>query len=325
MAVNILRDAQSKKALQTVVDRHGTSPLMLALIDDDDAWNKKYLQWGIENALKYLTNGENKTVFTAALGYEWVITDMLDVDKANIGVIKIQNEAIREYVRPFLTMCTLIVNKTGQIPDYFGRVHSTKGECLVDEGYKILEPSFDGHAWLYVRHKQADSSINKAHVEPVELSVEQLAETFGVNAVLVKQYQTESVKYEYAQKRILKSEDKANLSVRFEEFLGIEDENFSVEYLDGKLIFKINNTLECFPYRLIGYNESSKEYFLKELIISSEPIVLGEWAQDEVMQMKFKLQSKGQAGERAYVDLIKYEKMKERVRKVNAKAIEDAP
>jgi hypothetical protein len=57
--------------------------------------------------------------------------------------------------------------------------------------------------WLYCRHKQADSSVNKARSELKDIDISDLSNIFGIDAAKTHDYVNNSDRHAYTTKRVM--------------------------------------------------------------------------------------------------------------------------
>jgi hypothetical protein len=108
----------------------------------------------------------------------------------------------------------------GKTPVNFASAHSTKGLCLQEKGFDIHELCEILPMWLYVRHKQVDSALIKAHKEPmIDFSIEDLSSQFGISKILFQKYIENESKYEYSLKRNHAAIDKSKMTLDINVFL----------------------------------------------------------------------------------------------------------
>lgn len=202
--VVIHRFRQDARILQTMADESGKGRILVALIDDDDAWNRDMLRNSVDLCRGFDGEERERVAFTFEAGLEWLITDLVDVDiLINKGKKVVRPGAIYPYARPFHSMSCFLYSRDSCVPERFGRIHSSRGEAILNDGYELEIIHNSDPMWLYVRHRHADSSIRKAlRAEPLCLSLELLEERFGISAESVRRYQRESDKYGYSRKRV---------------------------------------------------------------------------------------------------------------------------
>jgi len=259
--VLIHKTAQNYKTLQKYAENMpgDASHTLLLLIDDDDAWNVGYMEACVQKALGYVDEGRDKVAFSFSNGLEWLVTDLVDVDVLlNKGKKIVRQSAAYFYYRPFHSMAIGVLSPGKQVPERFGRVHGTMGESLAEAGYQLDELTMPEPAWLYVRHRQADSAIRKAHnAAPVSLSLDQLEAKFGVSANKLESYQNHAKDFGYARKRIHKEADKYDLCISVE-----EDRDFRKEDLRN----------ESGLIRVVAEEEGVRFYFIDESVLRDRKV-----------------------------------------------------
>jgi len=204
----------------SAINRHakqsfGSGHCVLASIDDDDAWHRNLIRYAKAAASEFLSDGLDRCSYTYPEGYEWLVTDIIDVDAFNkSGRVVNRKSACYPYRRPFHSMSCFTLSPTGRCFEGFGNLHSSSGEIARNFGYELRELDYpEGKAWLYARHQQADSAVHKAWANPpVSVSVEDLANTFGVDAARLEAFRKKCAELPYAVKRSHKSQDKSHLT-----------------------------------------------------------------------------------------------------------------
>ncbi|RYZ41206.1 MAG: hypothetical protein EOP49_29050, partial [Sphingobacteriales bacterium] len=225
-SVEIVKSAQDLDHLRMLAADSKKQHVIVAMIDDDDAWMTGLTREINIAAEGFIGEGKSKRLYTYTTGIEWLVTDIADIDalqKKNAKIIR--RQAAYPYRRPFLTMSSFTLAPVGEIPDGIFDAHSSYGQSVAEAGFELVEIENVSPAWLYVRHKQADSSIRKAHdVAALNHSLAEFAEMFGIDEQLVRAYQSEAEGYGYSVKRIRKGGDRSNMVFRLD-----ESEGFSVE------------------------------------------------------------------------------------------------
>jgi FkbM family methyltransferase len=208
---SILRPQEIRRA---VLEHRRGAYMISALIDDDDAWHVRTVEWARETSIRLRGEGLSKFGFTFRAGYEWLISDLVDVDRlVASGKKVIRQSAVYHYVRPFLGTSCFTFSRHEDCFEKIGGLHASVGQNLLELGFASRVLDAPEPAWLYVRHHQADSSIHKASSEArAEASLADLVRTFGVDEQLVRAYQAESGSMRYAAKRTHKRSDKSSLT-----------------------------------------------------------------------------------------------------------------
>ncbi|MET0304809.1 MAG: glycosyltransferase [Solirubrobacterales bacterium] len=169
-------------------------------IDDDDAWSTRVVGMVRRRADRWL-RGPRETLgvgITFEYGYEWVMYDMLDVDAWQKNGRKVRRRAtIRPYHYPFLATSVFVLASLPNRVSALSAGHSRIGRWLAEKDYEVDNVSTERPMWLYCRHKQAGSGIQKSNGASIELTVRDLAVEFGLDEVRVARYLTSADKYGY--------------------------------------------------------------------------------------------------------------------------------
>lgn len=310
-------EAQNVKKLRAVASSLKKEYTLLALIDDDDAWGCSLLEESVIYAENLLKQDIKRAAFTFEKGYEWLISDLVDIDALiNKNIKLICKEAVYEYTRPFLTMSCFILTAQAEIPDRFGSLHSTKGESISGEGYKIDIIKNNDPLWLYVRHRQADSAIRKAHDSHQEdISINEIERVFGINAELVRNYQMECERHQYSRKRTHKEKDKSQLliNVKADQTFEIEKKKKSyAESLENEVTFEIDGTivgaerfvLKYNQIRVVVYDNQSKKFIYIKVFNHDEAVNISLKDLVKIEDAKLKYQIQDSVGK--WIDITKY-------------------
>lgn len=182
-----------------LVDRSGR--VLTARIDDDDAWNidtvrhvrRKVTNW------KHRGTGAKGLGITFDHGLEWVMYDMLDIDRLQQkGRRVVHPAAIRNYTYRFHSMSVHVYAPVADGITAMKGSHSRMSETLSQCGYAVDIVSTDQPMWLYCRHKQIDSSVKKARGRVEDLTLRDLAERFGIDEGRTAAYLKGASNYGYA-------------------------------------------------------------------------------------------------------------------------------
>lgn len=178
-----------------LVKRFGLSRdgyMLTARIDDDDAWSRDTVERVYSIAADWLVrySGANHpgVGITFPAGYEWLISDTIDIDKRNLGKHVIRRQSLRPYFNPFLSLSCFVLSAIDTQATSISTSHSRLAASLTDLGLDVLTERDESRMWLYTRHKQADSAIQKSADEPKAVNLLELEQRFGISADLVTDY-----------------------------------------------------------------------------------------------------------------------------------------
>ena len=181
-----------------------TSPVenyITILIADDDAWPKNYISTVREKANHLLDMGDEHAGMTFSNGLEWVMSDQVDIhflQKAGYNLLRKQN--LVEYNYPWLG-CGFFVLQTKSRPfNSICNAHPTIPKWLKKEGFSIHVAESPSRAWLYNRHQLSASSLVKSESEPVNFTLEELEEEFGIDAKKVAGWKDSRFSSYYSEK-----------------------------------------------------------------------------------------------------------------------------
>jgi hypothetical protein len=168
-------------------------------IDDDDAWSTQVVSTVRRRVERWIQSRRDApgVGITFEYGFEWVMYEMLDVDALQKGRKVRRPATVRPYVFPFLGTSVFILSKLPNRVTALSAGHSRMGEWLGENDYDVDVVSTERPMWLYCRHKQAGSSIQKSRIDGMELTVDDLAMEFGIDEVRAARYLANAGKYGY--------------------------------------------------------------------------------------------------------------------------------
>jgi putative rhamnosyltransferase len=198
----------SSLALAQELDIVGADEYVLtARIDDDDAWNRQVVGMVRQRAGEWIRE-QPKALglgITFQDGLEWLMYDMVDVDALQKGREVRRKAAIRPYIFPFLATSVFILSKLSDRVTALSASHSRMETWLAEKGYDVDIIATERPMWLYCRHKQAESGLQKSTNQDVEMTVADLAMEFGLDEARTIRYLANADDYGYGiSKRLLK-------------------------------------------------------------------------------------------------------------------------
>jgi Putative rhamnosyl transferase len=191
--------------------------VLTGLIDDDDAWSRGVVGAVRGRCDRWLKDGGMAPGLGISFEYglEWVMYDMLDVDRLWKGGELEREATIRTYSFPFLGTSVFVLSR---LPDQVSAVsagHSRMGDFLAGRGYDVDVVSTDRPMWLCCRHKQTGSTIQKSRGEDLEMSVAELAVDFGIDEARTAHYLANVDEYGYSVvKRLWRHRHKCEAQLR---------------------------------------------------------------------------------------------------------------
>jgi Putative rhamnosyl transferase/Methyltransferase domain len=165
--------------------------LLTARIDDDDAWGPATVERIRAAAAEWIeTGGASRGVgFTFSHGVEWLMHDMVDVHRLVKTDRRIERPAgVRDYVLPFHSMSVFVMSEREQPLTAISAGHGRIEQLLQERDFDTSVLATDEPMWLYCRHKQTMSSMQKARGDALDLSVDDLARMFGLDGERTEQY-----------------------------------------------------------------------------------------------------------------------------------------
>lgn len=170
-------------------------------IDDDDAWSRRCVGMARDRVAAWTVPRRDTPGFgfTFERGLEWVMYDMVDVDVLRRSGKRINREAtVRPYTFPFLGTSVFALSSESASLSAFSRGHARMGEVLEEKGFDVDVVVTEKPMWLYCRHKQAESSLQKARSEGLEMTLSDLAREFGIDEARTARYLANADSYGYA-------------------------------------------------------------------------------------------------------------------------------
>lgn len=169
-------------------------------IDDDDAWNVQTVEMVRDRVASWLRSDCDLPGLglTYENGVEWIMYDMVDVDMLNNkGCMVKRGATVRAYTFPFLGTSVFVLSRSSSRMCAISAGHSNMSRFLRERDYDVEVLSTQRPMWLYCRHKQADSSLQKAEGDTVEMTLADLATEFGLNEERTACYLANAETYGY--------------------------------------------------------------------------------------------------------------------------------
>jgi len=166
--------------------------LFTARIDDDDAWSRKTVGMARSQVNRWSGFSDPAAIglgFTFECGLEWIMYDMVDVDILQRTGRRVTRPAtLRPYRFPFLGTSVFVFSGQARPMSAVSAGHARMGKVLAEHDHEVEVIDTAAPMWLYCRHKQAESALQKARAPAIGMSLEQLAATFGLDADLTAKY-----------------------------------------------------------------------------------------------------------------------------------------
>jgi len=171
------------------------------IIADDDAWPNDYISTVREKANDLLNAGDEHAGMAFANGLEWVMSDQVDIhflQKSGFNILRKQNMVNYRY--PWLG-CGFFVLQTKDRPfTSICNAHETIPKWLEEQGFSVHVSEEPKRAWLYNRHQLSASSLVKSENEPLDFSLAELEEEFGIDAAKVAAWSSSRFSSYYSEK-----------------------------------------------------------------------------------------------------------------------------
>jgi hypothetical protein len=164
--------------------------LLTARIDDDDAWHRETVERVRSHCAAWLAERSEAPglALTFPKGLEWLMYDMVDVDKLRDGRRIVRKQAVRPYTFPFHSMSVFVLSRTEDKIVAISGSHTKMHAVLQERQFTIIENAEEDAMWLYVRHKQTVSGLQKARGDGADWTLAELADRFGINPQQTEAY-----------------------------------------------------------------------------------------------------------------------------------------
>lgn len=175
--------------------------LLTGIIDDDDAWSVDVVDTVLERAQEWQRSGASSegVGITFENGIEWIMYDMVDLDLLQQRGDRFERQAtVRPYRYSFHSMSVFVLSTVASGITALSAAHSHMNKFLKQNYFDVDCVSTDQPMWLYCRHKQAESAIQKSKAPSVAMSIGELASRFGLNEKLTRQYIERADSYGYS-------------------------------------------------------------------------------------------------------------------------------
>ena len=167
-----------------------TENFITCSIADDDAWPVDHMNTVVNTSIELKKKGHDHVGFAYKYGYEWVVSDIVDLNFKDKGFDIIIPEMLLEYNHPWLGHAIFVLQTVDRPFAWMAASHVTFPEWLKKENFDVVEIDEPKKTWLYARHQLADSGIIKSNNRPMDFRLEDLEEHFGIDAGKVRQWQT---------------------------------------------------------------------------------------------------------------------------------------
>lgn len=192
--------------------------ILTGRIDDDDAWARDTVEqlYARAEAWRAANPDGQGLALTFARGFEWLMYDLIDVDKLLLDRRMIRRQAVRPYPYPFHSMSVFVLAPFTAKVFAISASHSKMAEKAAALGFDVIQAEPDREMWLYARHKQALSSFNKAREPEQPIDLDDFERRFGIDAKKAGAYIEAEASWDYLVEK--RADDRRNaLSKRINE------------------------------------------------------------------------------------------------------------
>jgi hypothetical protein len=197
-----------KNLLAIAVDRDLISQsghVLTGRIDDDDAWARNTVDSVRMRTSVWLRQATKEPGFglTFENGLVWVMYEMLDVARLQSkGDDVVRKPSLRPYTYPFTSISGFVCSPLSNAVTPIGGSHKDVPKHLADAGFRIEVVSSEDPMWLYCRHKQSDSALERStEGGESEIEIGRLSQRFGIDEVKVHDYIARTGEYGYSTRK----------------------------------------------------------------------------------------------------------------------------
>lgn len=211
------RHPHTGKGLVTLAREMGVRQdawVLTGRIDDDDAWARDTVEQVYAHAARWKeSNPQGKGLaLTFPRGLEWLMYDLVDVDKLLLDRRMIRRQAARPYPYAFHSMSVFVLAQFATKFFANSSAHSRMSEKAAELGLDVLHACPQREMWLYARHKQALSSFNKAREPERPIDLHAFEAEFGIDAAKAAAYIEAEGSYGYLVEK--RADDRRNALAR---------------------------------------------------------------------------------------------------------------
>jgi hypothetical protein len=197
-----------KNLLALAADRELVSQsghVLTGRIDDDDAWARNTVESVRTRTSVWLRQARKEPGFglTFENGFVWVMYEMLDVARLQLkGDDVVRKPSLRAFAYPFTSISGFVCSPLSHALTPIGGSHKDVPKHLAAAGFGIEVVSSDDQMWLYCRHKQSDSPLERSTEggEPA-IDIGQLSQRFGIDEARVRDYIERRGEYGYSTRK----------------------------------------------------------------------------------------------------------------------------
>lgn len=206
-------------ALMTLVEDRDLSDssgrLLVGRIDDDDAWDRHTVA-DVRSRVERWSRKNNATVgygLSFETGLVWLMYDMIEMDQLwRRGVLVTCEAAVKAYRYPFTSISGYAYAAAADALTTLYTGHAEVADLMKEREYTIDVVATDHPRWLYCRHKQADSSVDRGEGPDLGIKVSDMAAMFGIDKVRAQRYIESNQQYGYC--RVMQKFDKRGQLIR---------------------------------------------------------------------------------------------------------------
>jgi Putative rhamnosyl transferase len=191
-------DLQQRIEARDLIDRDGY--LLAGRVDDDDAWRRSTIEEVHMRVATWRANrgGAEGYGLTFESGLVWLMYDMHDLDQLERrGLEVIRKAAIRRYTHPFTSISSYVYARPLEALETVRISHARAEKTMTERNYTVDRIQTNEPMWLYCRHKQTDSPIERGEGPDLGFTIPELGNLFGIDPSLTRQYIAEQDSYGY--------------------------------------------------------------------------------------------------------------------------------
>ena len=197
---------QRMDVVNQLVKQFSRSGIVLATIDDDDAWHRDYVAETLRYVRLEWSDGNFSAVLTFDFGFFWVPQDILAFPRFDETYKPVMiHRQLRMYRKPsgFHSMSAAVAVRGDTLPRDAFSVHGSHGRKLAEGGFQRRVILNQTAMWLYVRHRHTHSSTGRIAGPSIDFSDDLLSGLFGIDVAGLETYRELAPSFGYAEKKTL--------------------------------------------------------------------------------------------------------------------------
>ncbi len=196
--------------LKLAVERrlvHPSGHVLTGRIDDDDAWAITTVGRIRAYAGDWLSEEPRAPGLglTFETGVVWVMYDMLDIERLQaVGDRTVRPASLRSFKHAWTSISEFVCSPLSLGLTPIKGSHALVPHELSEAGFDVRVVPDDEPMWLYCRHKQTDSAIERSTPDDrLDMSIDDLERIFGIDGARTEAFISSAGRYGYSTKKRL--------------------------------------------------------------------------------------------------------------------------